>query len=86
MQRRLTTIFYRLKLYTSVLFLFLCIHGVALAKKGEPEVKEEPINLWILGYFIVGLGITFGMLILCRSARRSDRAKPQEYKSLSTNE
>ena len=85
--QRLTTLFRKLKLYAGVLMLFLCIHGVALAaKKGEPVAEEAPKNLWILGYFVVGLGITLGMVVLCRSSRRNERAKPQQYQGLSTNE
>lgn len=86
MQQRLTTLFRQLKLYAGVFVLFLCIHGVAFAQRGKPAEPEAPKNVWILGYFVVGLGITLGMLVLCRSSRRNDRAKPQGYQGLSTNE
>ena len=87
--QRLKKIFYTLAFYANVLCIFLSIYGVALAKKKEEEApaKEEgTTSLWVLGYFLVGLGITLGMLVLCRSSRRSERAKPQAYKGLTTNE
>lgn len=86
--QRLTTLSRKLKLYASALMLFLCIHGVALAdaKDGTPVEEESTKNLWILGYFVTGLGITLGMVVLCRSSRRNERAKPKQYEGLSTNE
>ena len=91
--QRLKKIFHTLAFYTSVVCLFLSIHGMALAKsKKEAEeassasAEEGTTNLWLMGYFLVGLGITLGMLVLCRSSRRSERAKPQGYKGLTTNE
>ncbi|MGD9127306.1 MAG: hypothetical protein PVH19_07985 [Planctomycetia bacterium] len=84
----LKTIFTKLAFYTSVLCVFLSIHGLALAQDTNKSAAKEDgaTNLWLMGYFIVGLGIVLGLLVLCRSARRSDRAKPQEYKGLTTNE
>ena len=62
------------------------IEGLAWARPATNKAKEEGSGPgdWVLPYFIVVLCISLGMLIVCRTARRSDRAKPQKYEALKT--
>ena len=37
---------------------------------------------WVVPYALVMLSVGLGMLFVCRSSRRSERAKPKEYQSV----
>ena len=56
---------------------WLAVHGTVLAQANE-EPEESP-GSWVLAYFLALLLIGLGMLVVCRSSRRRDRAKPESY-------
>ncbi|MEE8452520.1 MAG: hypothetical protein V3R99_11420 [Thermoguttaceae bacterium] len=55
---------------------WLAVHGTVLA---QAEGAGEDKGSWVLSYFLVLLIIGLGMLVVCRSSRRRDRAKPETY-------
>ena len=48
---------------------WLWMVGVAMAAQDEPARPTR--NNWVLAYIIVLLGITLGLMVLCRPGRRS---------------
>jgi hypothetical protein len=57
---------------------WLVAQGTALAQ--IPPKKAEPEGgLYVAAYAIVILAIALGMLFVCRTAARRDRAKPEVY-------
>jgi len=54
------------------------------AGAGEPVTEKGSARDWVLPYFIVILCIALGMLVVCRTARRSERARPEKYEQLKT--
>ena len=61
---------------------WLVVYGVALAQ-AQPLKKEEGPSLnsstYVMAYFIVIFGIALGMLLVCRSSNRRERAKPEQF-------
>lgn len=58
------------------------IFGTAWAKKpGLPKEDDggSEVTAWTMPYGLVVLGIALGMLFVCRSSRRRDRARPEAY-------
>ncbi|MEA1952642.1 MAG: hypothetical protein U9N87_14775, partial [Planctomycetota bacterium] len=53
----------------------------AKPKKGEVPAGGGS-QTWVAPYALVMLAIGLGMLFVVRSSRRSDRAKPKEYQSV----
>jgi len=47
-----------------------------IPKKGDQEIGS---GVWVFAYFIVILGIASGVLFVCRSGGRRDRAHPEQY-------
>jgi hypothetical protein len=63
--------------------------AAAWARQSTPPPttsSSQGPTAWVLPYFIVILCIGLGMLVLCRTSRRSDRAKPQKFESLKTKD
>ncbi len=62
---------------------WLSIHGVALAqagKKGEESGGSTTGGgAYVMAYGLVVLATTLGLLFVCRSSGRRDRARPEEY-------
>ena len=55
---------------------WLAAHGTTLAA-GESRSKDK--SFWLWSYCLVLLGIVLGILVVCRSARRRDRAKTEMF-------
>ena len=82
--KRLNLIWRRL---SNVAFLFafwLGMHADAWAAKLPKKEASSGGGgqTWVAPYALVMLAIGLGMLFVVRSSRRADRAKPQEYKSV----
>jgi hypothetical protein len=78
------------KLLAMAAAMWLAVYGHALAAKNKPAPADtggaaESTKGWVLPYFIVLLAIGLGMLVVCRSSRRSERAKPKQYEGLDTS-
>ena len=56
-----------------------CI-AMALAKDtpGGPSATESS-SAWVMAYMLVILVIALGMIVVCKSSGRRDRAKPETY-------
>jgi hypothetical protein len=83
----LKTLARRLCLWAMVWGWWFTIEGTAWAKKAVETSSTEKAgkpSYWVFPYFIVILCIALGMLVVCRTARRSERAKPQTYEELKT--
>lgn len=62
--------------------LWLAVHATALAQlPAKPDNSGQQINsgVWVFAYFLVILGIASGLLFVCRSGGRRDRARPEQY-------
>lgn len=82
--KRLNLIWQRLTTLVLFLAFTFAMHAEAWAKvlpKSTPTSGENSQS-WVAPYALVMLAIGLGMLVVCRSSRRSDRAKPKEYQSL----
>ena len=58
------------------------LHGAALAQVPAPKPNEgETINssVYVMAYGVVIFGIALGLLLVCRSSNRRDRAKPEQF-------
>jgi hypothetical protein len=55
----------------------------AWAQVNKPAAKEDTSmtgsGAYVFSYMIFILGIVLGLLVVCRSANRRDRAKPEDY-------
>jgi hypothetical protein len=70
----------------SINFVFLTIaawvavEAMLLAKDASGTgVSTEGGGAWVFAYMIVLLVITLGMIVVCKSSGRKDRAKPEVY-------
>ena len=85
---RLNLIWQTLKTATLILAFWISMQVQAWAKGALPTTDSgggsESSN-WVAPYALVLLAIMLGMLFVCRSSRRADRAKPQEYRSITDN-
>jgi hypothetical protein len=62
---------------------WLAIHGTVLAQ-AAPKKDEKAGGSYVLAYMLVLLGIGLGMLCVCRSSGRRERAKPEAYDEAKT--
>jgi hypothetical protein len=76
--KRLQQIYQVARVLVFSLAFWASVATVAWAKRGAPEAKEEG-GWFLLSYAMVLLGIGLGMLVVCRSARRRERDKPELY-------
>lgn len=63
---------------------WLGMQSVLLAAPAKPPAPSggESSQSWVGPYALLLMAVGLGMLVVCRSTRRSDRAKPKEYQSL----
>jgi heme/copper-type cytochrome/quinol oxidase subunit 2 len=67
---------------------WLAVYGVVLAQQ-PGEKKEEPklnSGTYVMAYMVVIFGIALGMLLVCRSSNRRERAKPEQFGESKTKE
>jgi len=62
---------------------WLAGHGTALAQAAE---GKDGKGSWVMSYFLLVLIVGLGMLVVCRSSRRRDRAKPESYSGSKSGE
>jgi hypothetical protein len=63
---------------------WLAVHGAVLAQGMETKKKESGTS-YIVSYTLVIVGIGLGLLLVCRSSRRRDRARPEQYEEWNLN-
>jgi hypothetical protein len=70
----------RARLVLFALVGWLAVYGVALA---QPPKKEEGPSLqsgtYVMAYILVLICIGLGMLLVCRSSNRRERARPEQF-------
>ncbi len=69
------------KWLAAVAVCWAAAEGTALAKAAEVEEKTafSEMTAWLFPYALTVLGVSLGMMVVCRSSRRRDRAKPVAY-------
>ena len=75
---RLVLFWNRVKLAFLVIVGWLAVHATALAQAAN-EKKSNGSGSYVASYAIVLLGIGLGMLLVCRSSHRRERARPEDY-------
>jgi len=75
---RLRSIWQVLKVLVAAAAGWVAVHGVALAKETK-EAEGDDGGLWVASYALVLVVVGLGMLVVLRSARRRDRARPEQY-------
>ena len=58
---------------------WLIVYGTALAERAAPKVEQKKEGEYVTSYALVMLGILLGLLLVCRSSQRRDRARPEQY-------
>jgi heme/copper-type cytochrome/quinol oxidase subunit 2 len=61
---------------------WLAVHAAALAEVPAAKPKEgESVGsmTYVMAYGLVIFGVVLGMLFVCRSSNRRDRAKPEVF-------
>jgi hypothetical protein len=67
--------------------LDLIVQAPAWAQQpGQAKEETRGAGPWVLPYALIILCIGLGMMVLCRTSRRSDRARPQQYEALKTKD
>lgn len=72
----LGSIWQKVKRLAPVAAVWLAMAATALA--AEPAEEEQGAS-WVPSYGLVLLGIVLGLLGVCLSSRRRERAKPEAY-------
>jgi hypothetical protein len=80
---RFRAIWRRAKVLVAAYCCWLALQAAALAAPvppgGAKPADSGGTNQYLASYGIVLLGIGLGLLFVCNSARRRDRAKPEQY-------
>jgi hypothetical protein len=60
---------------------WLAVYGVAFAqvKAKQDEGPSLGSNTYVMAYLMVIFGVALGMLVVCRSSNRRERAKPEQF-------
>ena len=65
--------------YAVAICLWLASGGAAFAKRGKPAIPQSSLDHaqadWVFPYTVVVLMTAFGLLMVCRPARRANEAK-----------
>jgi hypothetical protein len=62
---------------------WLITHATALAQVATKPGPPRSINsmTYVAAYFLVILGVGLGILFVCRSSNRRERARPEQFES-----
>ena len=68
------------KIFGFVLVGWLLFTSPLLAKEGTTSTSEiSGEGSWVFPYFLTGLAVVLGMLVICRASTRRDRVRPEAY-------
>jgi hypothetical protein len=66
------------KILVLALVGWLLSTGILFAKEGTTS-ESSGGGSWVFAYFLTGLAVVLGMLVICRSSTRRDRIRPEAY-------
>jgi hypothetical protein len=78
-KRTMNSILHTAKLFVFVLAGWLLTASFLFAKEGTTSEGASGEGSWVFAYFLTGLGVVLGMLVVCRSSSRRERVKPEAY-------
>jgi hypothetical protein len=64
---------------------WLAVPAAALAQGPQQPPAADGGGMYVLPYALVLLGVGLGLLVVCRSTRRRDRARPEQYEESKVN-
>jgi hypothetical protein len=67
------------KIYAAILVGALSSATPVFADKGTGADAPSSGGSWVLAYFLTGLAIVLGMLVVCRTSSRRERTRPEGY-------
>ncbi|MCC6124718.1 MAG: hypothetical protein IT426_07140 [Pirellulales bacterium] len=66
------------KMFVFALAVYLLSICTLFAQEGA-AAKGGGGGSWIFSYFLTGLSIVLGLLVICRASTRRDRVRPEAY-------
>jgi hypothetical protein len=57
----------------------LLLASPLFAKGGSTTTEGGGEGSWVFSYFLTGLSIVLGLLVICRASTRRDRERPEGY-------
>ena len=76
---RLRWIAKKMKLAALAVVGGLAVYAPALAQAKPEEKEDEGGGSWVMSYGLVLMGVVLGMLVVCRSSRRRERARQEMF-------
>jgi hypothetical protein len=67
------------KIILLVLAGWLLSSSLLFAKEGTTSTESSGGGSWIFSYFLTGLAVVLGLLVICRASTRRDRVRPEAY-------
>ncbi len=66
------------KIFVLMLAFWLLSISSLFAKEGTTTEGGGAAS-WVFSYFLTGLAVVLGMLVICRASSRRDRIRPEAY-------
>ena len=76
---RLRWIANKMKLAALAVACWLAVYAPVLAQAKPKEEEEGGGGRWVMSYGLVLMGVVLGMLVVCRSSRRRERAQQEMF-------
>jgi hypothetical protein len=79
--KTMRSILHSVKLFAFVLVSWLLSASFLIAKEGAAPTTEGGGDKgnWVFSYFLTGLSVVLGMLVVCRASSRRERVRPEAY-------
>jgi SNF family Na+-dependent transporter len=77
--RRLRPVWHVIQLVLLSMAGWMAGEAMALAKDASTPSGGEGGGAWVWGYMVVILVLSLGMIVVCKSSGRRERAKPEVY-------
>jgi hypothetical protein len=77
--KTIASIFRTAKPYLFVFAAWLLSSSLLLAKEGSTDAEAHGEGSWVFSYFLTGLSVVLGLLVICRASTRRDRVRPEAY-------